>query len=85
VRPSVYKRIRLSWAPMAHTYNPSYTGSRDEENHGSKPAWANSSMRPFQIYSPLIFIKSAQCIIDLLLHLLMKKLRFREILSHAES
>jgi hypothetical protein len=28
---------------VAHTCNPSYSGSRDQEDHGSKPAWANSS------------------------------------------
>jgi hypothetical protein len=27
---------------VAHTYNPSYSGGRDQENLGSKPAWANS-------------------------------------------
>jgi hypothetical protein len=34
---------------MAHTYNPSYLGSRYKEVHGSKPAWAKKFMRvPFQ-------------------------------------
>jgi hypothetical protein len=28
---------------VAHAYNPSYSGSKDQEYHGSKPAWANSS------------------------------------------
>jgi hypothetical protein len=28
---------------MAHTYNPSYSGGRDQEDHGLKPAQANSS------------------------------------------
>jgi hypothetical protein len=23
--------------PVAHTYNPSYSGGRDQEAHGSKP------------------------------------------------
>jgi hypothetical protein len=32
---------------VAHTYNPSYSGGRDQEDHGSKPAWANSSARPY--------------------------------------
>jgi hypothetical protein len=27
---------------VAHTCNPSYSGSRDQEDLGSKPAWANS-------------------------------------------
>jgi hypothetical protein len=36
------KNIQLSQAPVAHAYNPSYSGSKDQENLGSKPAWANS-------------------------------------------
>jgi hypothetical protein len=31
---------------VAHAYNPSYSGGRDQEDHGSKPAWANSSHDP---------------------------------------
>jgi hypothetical protein len=31
---------------MAHAYNPSYSGGRDQEDHGSKPAWVNSSWNP---------------------------------------
>jgi hypothetical protein len=31
---------------VAHAYNPSFSGSRDQEDHGSKPAWANSSQDP---------------------------------------
>jgi hypothetical protein len=27
---------------VAHTYNPSYLGGRDQEDHSSKPAQANS-------------------------------------------
>jgi hypothetical protein len=34
-----------SWAPMAHTYNPSYSEGRDQEDVGLRPAWANSFMR----------------------------------------
>jgi hypothetical protein len=34
-----------SWAPAAHTCNPRYSGGRDQEDHGSKPARANSSVR----------------------------------------
>jgi hypothetical protein len=30
-------------ATMAHTCNPSYSGGRDQEDCGSKPAWAKSS------------------------------------------
>jgi hypothetical protein len=31
---------------VPHTYNPSYSEGRDQENHGSKPAQANSSQDP---------------------------------------
>jgi hypothetical protein len=31
---------------VAHTCNPSYSGGRDQEDHGSKPAWVNSSQDP---------------------------------------
>jgi hypothetical protein len=34
------------WAPMAHTYNPGYSGCTEQEDHGSKPAQANSSRDP---------------------------------------
>jgi hypothetical protein len=27
-------------APVAHSCNPSYSGGRDQEDRGSKPAWA---------------------------------------------
>jgi hypothetical protein len=33
-------------APVAHAYNPSYLGGRDQEDPGSKPGWANSSQNP---------------------------------------
>jgi hypothetical protein len=32
--------------PVAHVCNPSYSGSRDQEDPGSKPAWANSWQDP---------------------------------------
>jgi hypothetical protein len=32
----------LSQMPVAHTYNPSYSGVRDQEDLGSKPVQANS-------------------------------------------
>jgi hypothetical protein len=35
------------WAPESHACNPSYSGGRDQEHHGSKPAWINSSARPY--------------------------------------
>jgi hypothetical protein len=31
---------------VAHTYNPSYSRGRDQEDYGSKPAQANSSRDP---------------------------------------
>jgi hypothetical protein len=31
------------WAPVAHAYNLSYSGDRDQEDRSLKPAWANSS------------------------------------------
>jgi hypothetical protein len=33
--------------PVVHVCNPSYSGGRDQEDQGSKPAQANSSMRPY--------------------------------------
>jgi hypothetical protein len=35
-----------SWVPVAHTYNPSYSGGRDQEDHSSKPDKANSLQDP---------------------------------------
>jgi hypothetical protein len=36
--------IRNKYKPgtMGHTCNPSYSGGRDQEDHSSEPAWANS-------------------------------------------
>jgi hypothetical protein len=31
---------------VAHAYNPSYSGGRDQADHGLKPAQANSSQDP---------------------------------------
>jgi hypothetical protein len=31
---------------VSHACNPSYLGDRDQEDHGSKPAWANSLRDP---------------------------------------
>jgi hypothetical protein len=31
---------------VAYACNPSYLEGRDQEDRGSKPGWANSSMRP---------------------------------------
>jgi hypothetical protein len=33
------------WVVVPHTYNPSYSGGRDQ-NHSLKPAWANSLQDP---------------------------------------
>jgi hypothetical protein len=42
VRPCLKKK-RKSQELVAHGCNPSYSGGRDQEDHGSKPARANSS------------------------------------------
>jgi hypothetical protein len=34
------------WVLVTHTCNPSYLGGRGLEDHGSKPAWANSWQDP---------------------------------------
>jgi hypothetical protein len=31
---------------VAHVYNPSYSGGRNQEDRGSKPAWANTLQDP---------------------------------------
>jgi hypothetical protein len=36
----------LSWALVTHTCNPSYSGGRDQKDHGSKAGQANSSRDP---------------------------------------
>jgi hypothetical protein len=36
----------IVWVPVTHACNPSYSGGRDQEDHGSKPAWANSLRDP---------------------------------------
>jgi hypothetical protein len=35
-----------SWLLVAYDCNPSYLGGRDQENHGTRPARANSSQDP---------------------------------------
>jgi hypothetical protein len=40
------KNKKLGRAAVAHACNPSYPGGRDQEDHCSKPAWRNSSVRP---------------------------------------
>jgi hypothetical protein len=39
---TVKKWLRLG-TPVAHTWNPSYSGGRDQEDHSSKLAQANIS------------------------------------------
>jgi hypothetical protein len=40
------KNPQFSRAPVAHACNSSYSGGRDQEDHSSKPARANSSQDP---------------------------------------
>jgi hypothetical protein len=40
------KQKHLTQALVAHTCNPSYSGGRDQEDFGSKPAWTNSLQDP---------------------------------------
>jgi hypothetical protein len=35
------------WMPVARACDPTYSGGRDQEDHSSKPAQANSSTRPY--------------------------------------
>jgi hypothetical protein len=41
-----YSKEHPSQALVAHSYNPSYSGSRDQEDPCLKPAQANSSQDP---------------------------------------
>jgi hypothetical protein len=41
----ILKIIHFGWVPVAHACNPSYSGVRDQDDLGSKPAWANSSWK----------------------------------------
>jgi hypothetical protein len=40
------KKSQTSWVLVAHTCKPSYSGGRDQEDLGLKPAWANSLRDP---------------------------------------
>jgi hypothetical protein len=40
------KALIFGWVMVAHTCNPSYSGDRDQEDHGLKPAQENSSQDP---------------------------------------
>jgi hypothetical protein len=39
-------KVKISLGSEAHACNPSYSGGRNQEDHGSKPAQANSSPDP---------------------------------------
>jgi hypothetical protein len=41
-----HKKLVRYQVPVAHVCNPSYSGGRDQEDHGFKPAQANSSQDP---------------------------------------
>jgi hypothetical protein len=40
------QELTVNQALVVHAYNPSYSGGRDQEDHSSKPDWANSSQDP---------------------------------------
>jgi hypothetical protein len=42
----------MSQVPVAHNCNPSYSGGRDQEDHSSKPAQANSFGDPISQRNP---------------------------------
>jgi hypothetical protein len=42
----VWQKLKWSQVPVAHPCNSSYSGGRDQEDHSSKPAQANSSRDP---------------------------------------
>jgi hypothetical protein len=42
VAKNQFKNAESCRAQVAHSYNPSYLGSRDQEDCGSKPAHTNS-------------------------------------------
>jgi hypothetical protein len=39
---ALIEKYLICWVPVAHTYNPSYSGGRDQEDWDSKPAQADS-------------------------------------------
>jgi hypothetical protein len=45
-KPQHQEGQHWSQALVAHACDLSSSGHRDQEDHSSKPAWANSSMRP---------------------------------------
>jgi hypothetical protein len=53
-----FKSYELGQVLVAHTCNPSYSGGRDQEECGSKTAWANSLPDPI---SNKFIIKEGWC------------------------
>jgi hypothetical protein len=44
---------RKSRVLVAHAYNLSYSGGRDQRDHGSKIAWAKQFARPYLKKNPI--------------------------------
>jgi hypothetical protein len=38
---SIFLKIKFRWGPVAHSWNSSYSGGRDQEDYGLKPSRAN--------------------------------------------
>jgi hypothetical protein len=58
------QKTKLCWPPVAHACNPSYSGGRDQEDHGSKSAQANSSwdsISKIPITKMGIFVSGSKC------------------------
>jgi hypothetical protein len=43
ITTTFFKIRHASWAPVVHACNPSYSGGKDQEDHGLRLAQANSS------------------------------------------
>jgi hypothetical protein len=46
--------LTLKRAPVAHAWNPSYSGGKDQEDLSLKPAWGNSSRDPISKRKPFM-------------------------------
>jgi hypothetical protein len=42
----LFQKSPKIWVLVAHAYNHSYLGGRDQEDHGLRPAWAKSKTLP---------------------------------------
>jgi hypothetical protein len=42
----IASRVQPHWVPVVHACNPSYMGGQDQEDHGLRPAQANTSQDP---------------------------------------